>query len=683
MKRRNLFITASLSILLGLGVAAGAATMANAKPAEKVEATDIATTVQIGTRLWFRKTAAFNDGSAKLYYNYNDSSNTDKWYWGEITNYETTMGSEDLYYHDMLCTPSTFQIQRRGPDGSSVWATWQPGKSLKNNLMQVTNTNCDVQGASVVEFYFKTPTNGSVSLTAYDSGDTNKGSITTNTLKFIYSDWHVTYNATGSTGYSLSTWTYSSSQSGTYVAWESGGTTNPTTVNPVGNTYHSATFAAATYTITYDRNLNDGGTQATQTKYYGTSVNLYTPGTSPLNVERWNPSFAKRFLYWNTDWSDKTSTGRKNAGATYSANAGVTYYYIETWYQYRYKVNSGSWIDLVQNDEGKSSGIKVQFAPSSAHILPLNGILHLQYSSNGGSTWSDIDSVTFEGNYDTTTGIKLETNDTLYLKINDSNQYVCWVPGISDRTIAVFNSSSATTGGTAYTMRGDGNDQTVTTMDVPIKKGQFVRRGSFGNYTYGSYFAGGTGDAADCFSQVGSETAVECIKTGVYTVYNKKGEYNNWNDIWFTRNDEASASLLAQIFNEIIGPVCTAAGGGSALSALQAVWGSVSSTQLYYHFDGQFEDTMAYFSTSTATSDEDILACLSTYDYIERKYGTTALPDFLGRNNSYPTAIRNPLTGIFGQTGNNLNAVIAIVAITSVTALSVGGYFFLRKKKEK
>ena len=38
MKRRNLFITASLSLLLGLGVAAGVATKANTKPVEKVEA---------------------------------------------------------------------------------------------------------------------------------------------------------------------------------------------------------------------------------------------------------------------------------------------------------------------------------------------------------------------------------------------------------------------------------------------------------------------------------------------------------------------------------------------------------------------------------------------------------------------------------------------------------------------
>ena len=37
-KKRNLFITAALSVLLGLGVAAGASTFAHTKPAEKVEA---------------------------------------------------------------------------------------------------------------------------------------------------------------------------------------------------------------------------------------------------------------------------------------------------------------------------------------------------------------------------------------------------------------------------------------------------------------------------------------------------------------------------------------------------------------------------------------------------------------------------------------------------------------------
>ena len=437
------------------------------------------------------------------------------------------------------------------------------------------------------------------------------------------------------------------------------------------------------YSITYHRNNGTSLSYTADTKTPGSSYTIRTPGTAPLNASGWNPTTYKRFLRWNTT-SEGTGVNY-SAGATYTTDASLELYYIEEWYQYRYRVDSGSWITLSENNEGKGEGIKVQFAPSSAQSLPLHGKLYFQYSSNGGSNWNDLTSITFEGNYNTTTGIELSTLDTIYLKITDSNTYKCWVPGISDRTVCVFDSSSATTGGTPYTMKGDGDNQTVTVEEVTINKGQFVKRGYGGNYTYGSYFAGGTGTAASCFSQVGSDTAVQCTKTGVYTVYNQKGEYSNWNDLWFTRNEEASAKYLAQQFNSIIGDICTAVISGSkGLSDLQNAWGSKSGTALYNHFNGQIAATLAYFSTSTTTSDADILACIAKYDYIERKYGTTALPDFLSRNNGYTANGQGSiLITLFGENGNNTKTLLSVVIISTISALSVGGYFLLRKKKEK
>ena len=477
-------------------------------------------------------------------------------------------------------------------------------------------------------------------------------------------------------GYTFDGW-YTESSGGTKVTKDS------SIYSLTANQTLYAHWTPSVYTITYDRNMNTG-LQATQSKNHGSNVNAYTPGTAPLTNTGWNPSAFKRFVHWNTDYQDKGTTYL--AGATISANSSFYLYYIEDWYNYRYKVNNGSWVELLHNDAGKGDGIKVQFAPETAQRLPLNGILYFQYSDNGKSTWKDLSSasITFEGNYNTTTGIALDTIDTIYLKITDSNTYTCWVPGISDRTAAVFDSSSATTGGTAYTMRGNGDSETVTTEDVPVKKGQFVRRGYFGNYTYGSYFAGGTGDAATCFETYGDNVAVECLITGVYTVYNQKGSYDSWADLYFTRNNEASAALLAQIFNEIIAPICTAASGGSALSALQAVWGSVSTTTLYSHFHGQFTATMAYFKTDASTSDPDIMACVARYDYIVLKYGTTALPDFLGRNNGYQPAPRSAARlALLGNGNIDMNAVVITSIISVISIASVGGYFLLRRKKQK
>ena len=480
---------------------------------------------------------------------------------------------------------------------------------------------------------------------------------------------------TADTGYAApSKWNTSSDGSGTAYsqhAWISNITSNQTLY---------ALYTVAVYTITYDRNMQTG-LQETQQKDVGVSVNAYTPGTSPLNASGWNPSFAKRFVHWNTSYDDKGVTYL--AGGTINVDNSFYLYYIEDWYKFRYRVDDGSWINLVQNDEGKGDGVKAQFAPSTAQTLPLHGKLSFQYSANNGSTWNDLNSVSFSGNYDSTEGIELMTVDTIYLKVMSTDTYVCWVPGISDRTICVFDTSSATTGGTPYTMRGDGDSQTVTTVDVYIEKGQFVKRGYSGNYTYGTYFAGGTGNAGTAFSQVGSDTAVECLVTGVYTVYNQKGEYSNWKDLWFTRNEAASAKALAQQFNTIIGAMCTSINSGSkGLSDLQNIWGSKSGTTLYKHFNNQYTATMNYFTGATATSDEDILACIEKYNYIENKYGTTALPNFLGRSDSYKSApgFASPLNFV----GNNSNTLIVVVLVSSsIVAAGVGGFFLLRKRKEQ
>lgn len=482
-------------------------------------------------------------------------------------------------------------------------------------------------------------------------------------------------------GYTFGGYFTGTSGSGTQYYNANGSSTRNWNLTDTTKTLY-AKWTPTVYTITYDRNKNNG-LQATQSKNYGTNVTAYTPGQSPINASGWDPSPYRRFMHWNTEYTD--SGANYSAGQTISTNASFTLYYIEDWYDFRYSIDSGSsWIALAHNDAGKGEGVTAQFAPATAQNLPLHAFITFQYSANGGSTWTNLSSVTFEAgcNYNTTTGIQLATIDTIYLKYLDSGSFSCYVPGISDRTIAVFDSSSATTGGTPYTMRGNGDNETVTTLDVPIEKGQFVKRGYDGNYTYGTYFAGGTGNAASCFSQVGSDTAVECLKTGVYTVYNQKGSYGNWADVYFTRNEEASAKLLAQKFNSIIETICNGVVGGSkSLSDLQSAWGSNSSSTLYKHFSGQFTETMAYFKTNSTTSDADILACVARYDYIVKKYGTTALPDFLSRNNGY-TANPEGSKLLMSFTNKDTSKIVIITIISVISVSVIGGYFFIKKCKE-
>ena len=442
------------------------------------------------------------------------------------------------------------------------------------------------------------------------------------------------------------------------------------------------------HTITYDRNKNTG-LQEDQTKPIGEDVNAYTPGTEPLTDSGWNPSAFKWFKYWNTDYGDSDLGTRYSAGATITTDDDFTLYYIEDWYDFRYRIDTGSWVNMVHNDAGKGSDIQAQFSPSSAQLLEAGGKLSFEYSNNGGSSWTSIPTnyVTFQGNYDNTNGIKVETLDTIYFKITNGGDYQCWVPGESERRAAVFNDPDSTTGGVQYSMRGNGDTEAVTVTEVYIEKGQYVRRGYNDNYTYETYYEGGTGTAASCFQQYGSNQCVECLITGVYTIYNKQGGGGWWN-LYFTRDEEASAKYLAQKFNTIIGDVCTdIVGGSKSLEDLQNVWGSKSTTELYKHFNGQIAATMAYFSTSTETTDPDILACIEKYDYIEHKYGTTALPDFLNRDNGYSaSAISNfnPFKLSASDNGSNLSIIIVILAssisLLSITALSV---LVVKKRKTK
>lgn len=441
------------------------------------------------------------------------------------------------------------------------------------------------------------------------------------------------------------------------------------------NTTLYAYWIPTTFTITYDR--NNAGAQsvtATRTKKYDVEHTILDPAVALS----WSPSADKRFVGWA---DSREGTATHSAGDSYTTNAAKTFYYNEDWYNYRYKIGSGSWVNLNHNDTDKPSGVKAQFQSASAQLLSKGSLLTFQYSTDGGTNWSSLTINTFEGNYDTSTGIKDQTTDTIYLKLNDdaSNKYSVWVPGVSERTIAVCNSSSASSG-TYYNTRSNGYTEVVTISYVYIQKGQYLKRG-WGKDLYETILDT-SGGAHSYFSQVGSETAVLCNMTGAYTIYNKAGSYNNWKDVYITRSDSESAKYLAQLFNGIISPICTAAAGGDAKAALQEVWYSNTSSDMYKHFNGQPTATMDYFSGKTSSSDTDIVACITRYNYIENKYGTTALPDFFGRG-GYKAAVRDFTPFELMDDGENGITTLIIIIASSISLLSITALSVLMVKKRK
>ncbi len=95
------------------------------------------------------------------------------------------------------------------------------------------------------------------------------------------------------------------------------------------------------------------------------------------------------------------------------------------------------------------------------------------------------------------------------------------------------------------------------------------------------------------------------------------------------------------------------------------------------------ESDKAKFAVGATGVSAAITECVSRYDYVVGKYFKTSLDtsftDFMGRDPS-PVGSGRIVLDPLGITNDNPTAVIIIVSVIGVTAL--GGYFFLRKRKE-
>ena len=84
-------------------------------------------------------------------------------------------------------------------------------------------------------------------------------------------------------------------------------------------------------------------------------------------------------------------------------------------------------------------------------------------------------------------------------------------------------------------------------------------------------------------------------------------------------------------------------------------------------------------ANQSGTVDEQALA---RYDLVIRKYGTGTYTDFIGRFGE--GGIYASARGIFGTITNTHDSATAIIIIVSITGIiAIGGYFFIRKRKEQ
>ena len=141
------------------------------------------------------------------------------------------------------------------------------------------------------------------------------------------------------------------------------------------------------------------------------------------------------------------------------------------------------------------------------------------------------------------------------------------------------------------------------------------------------------------------------------------------------------AVLYAQTFNEFMDDTenCT--------TGLDAAWASCSTAYTLFKSSaeslGETEEAWAKNLVKYATaqySDDSAEACLErmmkTYEICVQKHGKTAFMDDLVTLGAPQVS---PLVNIIGENTNTV-AIIVIISMVSVTA--IGGYFFLRKRKE-
>ena len=144
-------------------------------------------------------------------------------------------------------------------------------------------------------------------------------------------------------------------------------------------------------------------------------------------------------------------------------------------------------------------------------------------------------------------------------------------------------------------------------------------------------------------------------------------------------NNTASAKLIAQTFNNDMTPLCTSVEGGAAPSTLKTQWGVEAG-----YYSKLTSGAQNILNGTTSSSDTDVIAMRAKYDRIVGKYSRSIseINDYMGRN---PTPIGNSL-GIllFGSLSNNdSNALLAIVIVSILSVASIGGYFLIRRKKQK
>ena len=148
-----------------------------------------------------------------------------------------------------------------------------------------------------------------------------------------------------------------------------------------------------------------------------------------------------------------------------------------------------------------------------------------------------------------------------------------------------------------------------------------------------------------------------------------------------TSTVEAEVSTFVSGFYSSIDGVCDPDGVETNVTTLNSAWSSQSTA-----FKALSVDAQAILANTTYTHDEETPGTtkyiIDKYDYVYGKYSESLTKgDFMNRTEA-GTLVSYSSFSKLSILGDNTNVIAIIVVISLVGVTTIGGYFFLRKRKE-
>lgn len=161
----------------------------------------------------------------------------------------------------------------------------------------------------------------------------------------------------------------------------------------------------------------------------------------------------------------------------------------------------------------------------------------------------------------------------------------------------------------------------------------------------------------------------------ICTYANTSGVFMNIYKLIGTSGQSAAETWATSFNTDVVNGVCKV-NGSDFSTAMPTAWNAKATT-----YAALSSEAKSYIASKTPNASGDVVEkALYEYNHIYSTYGTTLeLDNYIGRTEPVKAAkVINPINPVINN--NNFTAIIVIISMVSLTA--IGGYFFLKRRKE-